>query len=242
MRFRLPLSLPTPLAIVALLCVSWLPAAADSHQSVMNPPEALVAFSAQSLPVSLPECRYPRLVTEIPTSPSVLLTTSIREPRREVRLSMLSAKGETQSLNISSTQAAFKDLFATLAETFERMGYPAEASLVTIESPIANAFVRKNREVVVTTALMTRVREPSEIAFILAHELAHVALHHDSKGGIAAEVSADTLALRVITTLAFDPCSGPSVLERLGKPSELTLASLQPRLNALHNKTFEVCG
>jgi predicted Zn-dependent protease len=136
----------------------------------------------------------------------------------------------------------FSDLFKTLSLTYERLGYPVVAALVTIDSPVANAFVRKHHEVVITTTLINKINERSEAAFILAHELAHIALKHGAAAGIDAEVAADTLALKVVTALSLDPCSGSSVLERLGRPSELTLASLQPRLTALHDKTFDVCG
>jgi Zn-dependent protease with chaperone function len=96
--------------------------------------------------------------------------------------------------------------------------------------------------VVLTDALLARVTDRSELAFILAHEVAHVALGHGIHGGIAAEVAADALALQAVTALGFNPCSGPSVLERLGTPSQLTLVSVTPRLHALHDKTSPICG
>jgi Zn-dependent protease with chaperone function len=96
--------------------------------------------------------------------------------------------------------------------------------------------------VVLTDALLARVTDRSELAFILAHEVAHVALGHGIHGGIAAEVAADALALQAVTALGFNPCSGPSVLERLGTPSQLTLVSVTPRLHALHDKTSTICG
>jgi predicted Zn-dependent protease len=96
--------------------------------------------------------------------------------------------------------------------------------------------------VVLTDALVARVTDRSELAFVLAHEVAHVALGHGIHGGIAAEVAADALALQVVTALGFNPCSGPSVLERLGAPSQLTLASVTPRLHALHDQTSSMCG
>ena len=242
MRFRLPTSLLAPLAVAIYLCVLCLPAAADSNHGAPSPRIDRLQSNHENVSAPLPECRYPRLVTEMPSHPPTIVTSGIRETRREFSSLELTVSMEPSNRTSTSEQAVLTDLFSTLSLTFERLGYPADASLVTIESPVANAFVRKSKEVVITTALITRVRERSEMAFILAHELAHVALQHDSKGSIAAELSADTLALRVITTLSFDPCSGSSVLERLGRPSELTLVSLQPRLNALHNKTFKICG
>lgn len=93
-----------------------------------------------------------------------------------------------------------------------------------------------------TGALVAKVSDESELAFILAHELAHVALNHDSHGGVSAEVAADRLALQVVTALGFNPCSGSHVLERLGSPAQVTLISVTPRLHALHNQTEDTCG
>lgn len=133
-------------------------------------------------------------------------------------------------------------LFLTITRYFEVRGYHTPEKLTIVESRTPNAFARKRREVVLTDALVARVTDRSELAFVLAHEVAHVALGHGINGGIAAEVAADALALQVVTALGFNPCSGPSVLERLGTPSQLTLVSVTPRLHALHDQTSPICG
>lgn len=133
-------------------------------------------------------------------------------------------------------------LFLTITGYFKARGYHTPEKLTLVESRTPNAFARKRREVVLTDALVARVTDRSELAFVLAHEVAHVALGHGIHGGIAAEVAADALALQVVTALGFNPCSGPSVLERLGAPSQLTLASVTPRLHALHDQTSSMCG
>lgn len=238
MRYRLPHFVLTLAVLTLSLCAPLVSAAADPGVGIFP----LATLRHQPIERSLPECRYPRLITEAPSGTTFLTTSTVREVRREFLSSDLAAPSDLTNLTAVTDSSDFVDLFETLSQTFERLGYSAKASLITIESPIANAFVRRGKEVVITTTLLSRIRGRSEMAFILAHELAHVAFSHDSKGGIDAEVAADTLALRVVTALSFDPCSGSSVLERLGKPSEVTLASLKPRLNALHNKTFDLCG
>jgi predicted Zn-dependent protease len=129
-----------------------------------------------------------------------------------------------------------------MSDYYRTLGYAIPTALVVIDSPAANAFIRKKTEVVLTQTLLAHVTDESELAFILAHEFAHVALGHTIHGGISAEVAADSLALHVMTALGFDPCSGTNVLERLGSPSRLTLVSVAPRLNALHDKTLDRCG
>ena len=133
-------------------------------------------------------------------------------------------------------------LFNKITQHYKTLGYEAPTTLVVLDSSSANAFVRHRNEIVVTRALLTKVPDESELAFILAHELAHVALNHDSHGGVSAEVAADGLALQVVTALRFNPCSGSNVLERLGSPAQVTLVSVTPRLHALHDQTDDTCG
>jgi len=133
-------------------------------------------------------------------------------------------------------------IFKRVSATLNHMGFSHRAHLTVIQSSSLNAFARNQNEVVLSQELLRRVTDHSEIAFIVAHECAHLALGHDRDGGIAAEVAADSLALKVVTSLGFSPCSGSSVLRRLGTPYQLTLVSVRPRLNALHNETFEKCG
>lgn len=133
-------------------------------------------------------------------------------------------------------------LFQRITLHFVKQGYNAPETLVIVDSSSPNAFVRKGREVVITSAMARQVTDTSEVAFILAHEVAHVALGHRVQGGIATEVAADTLALKVVTALGFSPCSGSNVLERLGSPSQLTLVSVTPRLHALHDQTSSFCS
>lgn len=134
------------------------------------------------------------------------------------------------------------ELFRRITKHFVEQGYTVPETLVVIDSRAPNAFVRHGREVVMTSAMARQVTEPSEVAFILAHEVAHVALGHRLQGGISAEVAADSLALKVVTALGFNPCSGSNVLERLGSPSQLTLVSVTPRLHSLHDQTSSFCG
>jgi predicted Zn-dependent protease len=133
-------------------------------------------------------------------------------------------------------------LFDQISKHYSSLGYTPPPSLQIIDSHAANAFIRHRNEVVLTRALVARVTDESELAFILAHEMAHVALGHDRGGGIPAEMEADALALKVVTALDFNPCSGSDVLERLGSPAQITLVSVTPRLHALHDQTLKRCG
>jgi predicted Zn-dependent protease len=133
-------------------------------------------------------------------------------------------------------------LFNRITRSLSHHGFTNRSTLVVNNSEVPNAFARDQREVVISKGLLQRVVDTSEVAFIVAHECAHLALAHDTSGGVEAEVEADSLALRIVTELGFNPCSGSSVLRRLGAPYRSTLASFYPRLTALHHETFGKCG
>jgi Zn-dependent protease with chaperone function len=189
--------------------------------------------------IPLKQCQYPRLWSD-KTAALLQAHQPLQETHSDLR-SDVHITAPSSSLPSRSTTQATR-LFTTITEHYRALGHATPSALVVIESPRANAFIRRKTEVVLTHALLSRVTDESELAFILAHELAHIALEHTANGGIPAEVAADTLALQVMTALGFDPCSGSEVLERLGSPAQLTLVSVAPRLNALHDMTFDRCG
>lgn len=141
-----------------------------------------------------------------------------------------------------SEENTLRQTFETLRREYARLGHTINATLTIRDSAVVNAYALHQNEVVITHALLSKTPNLSERAFVMAHELAHIALGHRTEAGIPEEVAADTLALRVVTRLGFNPCSGSSVLERLGSPAQVTLVSVSPRLTALHDKTFDQCG
>ncbi len=180
--------------------------------------------------IPLKQCEYPRFWSHGNSSTQDISLGETRTPFAADAIAPL----------IPSKQA--NGLFLRITHYFTTRGYIVPTALTVVDSKAPNAFVRKGGEVVLTSALARQVTEPSEVAFILAHEVAHVALGHHVQGGISAEVAADRLALEAVTALGFNPCAGSSVLERLGSPSQLTLVSVTPRLHALHDQTSSFCG
>jgi len=202
---------------------------------------------------ALAQCEYPRFWShEMSESSTTQRVADDRRaeyvhgvPHASISLGETRSTGEMGGLSMPGSLLPSQqttNLFLTITRYFEASGYHTPENLTIVQSRTPNAFARRRREVVLTDALVARVTDRSELAFVLAHEVAHVALGHGIHGGIAAEVAADALALQVVTALGFNPCSGPSVLERLGAPSQLTLASVTPRLHALHDQTSSMCG
>jgi hypothetical protein len=97
-----------------------------------------------------------------------------------------------------------------------------------------NAYA-DGRHVFLTTGLLTRLRTDDEVAFVIAHEMAHNILHHATimRGGAVkrglgrtlgrsgrivreTERAADALGGNVMIDAGFDPVAGAAVLDRLG--------------------------
>lgn len=70
----------------------------------------------------------------------------------------------------------------------------------------------------VTSGMLHYLRNEAEVAFVVAHELAHGALAHDEQiymGRMAKEKAADLLALEIVKAAGFSEEAAISVLQRL---------------------------
>jgi len=106
----------------------------------------------------------------------------------------------------------------------------------------ANAFARaRTQEIVLTTRMMTEFRDPSEAAFVLAHELAHLSLGHTNSTSEAAEFEADRLASSILTNSGYDICAGITFLERLGARVPATGRAVSSRVETLRTQFSAEC-
>ena len=133
-------------------------------------------------------------------------------------------------------------LFSAVASAFEERGIQVEASLIIAPGAFANAYIRGGNDVVITAPLASSVQDNSELAFVFAHELSHIALGHSEGGSVHDEIAADELALSIIESLGLNPCAGAEILDRLSSPLSASLVSVSPRLDALHQSTLDGCG
>jgi len=133
-------------------------------------------------------------------------------------------------------------LFERVAAAFGARGIGISPKMIVEDADHANAFIRDEETIVVTAPLIEAISDRSELAFIFAHEMSHIALKHDAAGGVRDEIAADKLALAVVTSLGLNPCAGAEVLDRLSAPLSATLVSISPRLDALHMSTPANCG
>ncbi len=145
-------------------------------------------------------------------------------------------------MRASSATTTPQDLFSAVASAFDKRGIQVKASLVIAPGAFANAYIRGGDEVVITAPLASSVQDKSELAFVFAHELSHMALGHAEGGSVRDEIAADELALSIIESLGLNPCAGAEILDRLSSPLSASLVSVSPRLDALHQSTPDGCG
>lgn len=106
------------------------------------------------------------------------------------------------------------------------VGFPGCASRVElVPSPKLNAAA-DGKYVQITTAVLEQARDDDELAFIIAHEMAHNILKHRerldrigrSAGNIrATETEADLLGLKLMKAAGYDLMAAPRFWERFGK-------------------------
>ena len=96
---------------------------------------------------------------------------------------------------------------------------PDEPYAVTLlDSPVVNAFALPSGRIYVTRGLLTLATDTSEVAAVLAHEIAHVTLRHASARSEMALRS--QLVSKVVADVLNDPATGA----QMESQSKLTLA------------------
>src|SRR5829696_6774156 len=102
------------------------------------------------------------------------------------------------------------EVTARLVAATER---PDERYEITIlDSPAVNAFALPSGRLYVTRGLLALANDTSEIAAVLAHEIAHVTLRHASARSELALRS--QLVSRVVSDVLNDPAAGATLLDQ----------------------------
>jgi len=122
------------------------------------------------------------------------------------------------------------------------------APTVRLSTSMTPAAYSSDEVITVSHGLLKILEDRSEMAFVLAHELGHIVLHHQHElttrsaldGSfrpldtlIQREIEADSFALDLMRRTNFSPNSGRNLLIRLASDGE-TLPSIQRRLKAMH--------
>lgn len=151
-----------------------------------------------------------------------------RLARRERGLAMA-----TQRVHDAATLGRIGELLA-------RIDPAAQPRLYVIEHPAPQAELIGGEVLLVRSGLLQAVRSDDELAFVLAHELAHGALGHVEARrrpewrALEAEIAADAWARTRLAARGFRPEAGAELLSRLepGLP-EAARPVVRDRLQAM---------
>jgi predicted Zn-dependent protease len=130
-----------------------------------------------------------------------------RQADREHAKLVAAFGGEHQA---PAMRALLSETAARIVSATER---PNETYQITIlDSPVVNAFVLPSGRLYVTRGLLALANDTSEIAAVLAHEVAHVTLRHAS---VRLELEArSALVSRVVSDVLGDPDASAAVRDQ----------------------------
>jgi predicted Zn-dependent protease len=107
-------------------------------------------------------------------------------------------------------QRLLAEVAARLVAATERPDEPYQVTI--LDSPAVNAFALPSGRLYVTRGLLALANDTSEIAAVLAHEIAHVTLRHAKARTELALQSA--LVSRVVSDVLNDPAAGAMLLDQ----------------------------
>ena len=113
--------------------------------------------------------------------------------------------------NAPAAERFLNDMLARLAPASQT---PSEPYRVTIlDSPVVNAFALPSGDIFVTRGLLALANDGSEVAAVMAHEIAHVTAHHAAQRAELEKTAA--LFTRVSSQLLDRPQEGEQVEARM---------------------------
>ena len=121
-------------------------------------------------------------------------------------------------------QLVFKRLLAAAPSLAgSNLSLPSAPNLVISSAPEVNAFANSNQTVQINLALSELVSDsPSELAFLVAHELAHIAQYRSGANTVLLpnnlankEPDADLIAMILVVSAGFDPYGAAGAIGKL---------------------------
>jgi predicted Zn-dependent protease len=144
----------------------------------------------------------PGVQTAASVAPSAAPRTTGGNPAASERKRLIELFGGDYSA--PATERYLNDILARLAPASQT---PSEVYRVTIlNSPIVNAFALPSGDIFVTRGLLALANDSSEIAAVMAHEIAHVSAQHAAKRAEKEKTAA--LFARVSTAVLDRPQEG----------------------------------
>jgi predicted Zn-dependent protease len=133
------------------------------------------------------------------------------------------------------------NVFQRVVSGYEKRGYTLAPQIAVASAATANAYITRGSTIVVTAPLLQLVGTNERLSFVIAHELAHIALRHPRDATPAMEQQADSLAVQVLAELGFDPCAALDVIGRMTQANPVYSESLESRISHLRSLLAEHC-
>lgn len=97
-----------------------------------------------------------------------------------------------------------------------------EILVLATNEPIASAV--NPRTLIISRGMLVRLQSEAELAFVLAHEIAHIIFHHDftvrdSQRIPQEELEADKKALEILSSAGYDPKQSAALIMREARDS-----------------------
>lgn len=120
----------------------------------------------------------------------------------------------------ASLNNQIRPIFNRMVEVYQELGVLGQAPrLVIDENPTINAYASNGREVRVFLALSELIQDsPSELAFVIAHELGHIVQQRTGQLLFVtdnAEFDADVWGVLTVLVAGYDPYGGSGTLSKL---------------------------
>jgi predicted Zn-dependent protease len=90
--------------------------------------------------------------------------------------------------------------------------------------------------------MLAELRQPADLAFVLAHEIAHIQLEHLNSASLRHEIAADAYALTLIERAGFSPCGVPDLVSRILAAAGRPVTVYHERTRSLSERISATCG
>jgi hypothetical protein len=124
----------------------------------------------------------------------------------------------------------------------EPLRHAPRLTVTITNSPDLNAFIRNGSELRITRGMLERLAGPADVAFLVAHELAHLQLRHQHDASLTDEIEADALAATLVVQAGISPCGAPALLSRVLADSARPETIQVERTQALVSTISGTCG
>jgi predicted Zn-dependent protease len=173
-----------------------------------------LSFLFLALGLTLASCasvEAPHAPTDVAAAPTEQKPAAVPASNPERKRLIDTYGGEYRA---PATEAFLNGVLVKLAEASDASGQPYRVTL--LNSPVVNAFALPSGDIFMTRGLLALADDTSEIAAVMAHEIAHVTARHAAQ---RAEFEKTAALFARVNTQVLDRSRGPEEAEARSKLS-----------------------